>query len=150
MNIGFTGTQHTMTDYQQAQLRAILKRLPPHEFHHGDCVGADATAHRIVAETVKGVIVHVHPPVDPKKRARVRMPLPDADWAMLIREPLPYMERNYNIVKETHVLIACPATGVEVLRSGTWSTIRFARKLNRPIMIIGPSCITYEGDDWPS
>ena len=49
----------------------------------------------------------------------------------------PYLERNLNIIKNSSILIACPIDkNNEELRSGTWSTIRKARKLNKIIHIL--------------
>ena len=41
-----------------------------------------------------------------------------------------YLHRNIDIIKNSSLLIACPVDkNKEELRSGTWSTIRQARKL---------------------
>jgi hypothetical protein len=49
----------------------------------------------------------------------------------------PYLERNLNIIKYSFVLIACPIDkNKEEFRSGTWSTIRQAKKLNKLIYIL--------------
>ena len=55
-----------------------------------------------------------------------------------IRTPRPYLSRNKDIVRETDMLIATPAEAEEQRRSGTWSTIRFARKLGKPVFVIWP------------
>lgn len=44
-------------------------------------------------------------------------------------EPLPPLVRDKLIVKKGSALIACPWLNYEVLRSGTWSTVRYARKI---------------------
>mmetsp|Transcript_30358 Transcript_30358/g.39138 ORF Transcript_30358/g.39138 Transcript_30358/m.39138 type:complete len:93 (+) Transcript_30358:152-430(+) len=36
------------------------------------------------------------------------------------------------------MLIAFPPTSIEIQRSGTWATIRYARKKNKAVMIINP------------
>lgn len=51
-------------------------------------------------------------------------------------EPL---ARNRTIVRRGDRLLAFPATEEEELRSGTWMTVRFARKLGRPVTIVTPS-----------
>lgn len=49
----------------------------------------------------------------------------------------PYLERNANIVEESSILIACPIDkNEEEWRSGTWSTVRKARKRNIMIHIL--------------
>lgn len=125
MKIGFTGTQLGMTDAQKSALRQLLSGKDG-EFHHGDCEGADAEAHDIAR--VCGFWIIGHPPSNPKKRARKFVD----EW----RPEKPYLDRNKDIVLDTEWLIAAPAQGVEQLRSGTWSTVRFARKLRRKVILI--------------
>jgi len=54
-------------------------------------------------------------------------------------DPRPPLVRNRDIVDATDMLIAAPATRKEVLRSGTWATIRYAKKMKKWIYIIYPS-----------
>jgi hypothetical protein len=53
-------------------------------------------------------------------------------------DPKPYLVRNHDMVDQSEFLIGTPGEEQEVLRSGTWATIRYARKLKRPILIILP------------
>lgn len=132
--VGFTGTQRGMTDEQTAVVRAVLYGLRSHRdctyFHHGDCVGADAQSHDIATDLKYWPIIH--PPSNPSKRAWCEARLED------FREPRPYLDRNKDIVRESHVMVAAPGDVEEQLRSGTWSTVRFARKLNREIILVFP------------
>ena len=48
------------------------------------------------------------------------------------------LARNRIIAARCDALLACPAEPDEQLRSGTWSTIRYARKAGKPITIIRP------------
>lgn len=49
----------------------------------------------------------------------------------------PYLKRNDDIIKNSQILIACPIDKTkEILRSGTWSTIRKARKLDKNVLIL--------------
>jgi hypothetical protein len=83
--------------------------------------------------------VVVHPPSIEKSRAGCRP-------VFSTRPPLPYLQRNQNIVRATVVLIA-GVSRPERVRSGTWSTVRFARKLRRPIVIVhADGQITHEND----
>ena len=66
MRIGFTGTQRGMTIRQRTEL-AILLRNVSGEFHHGDCIGADAEAHEIARRSSFTLIGH--PPDLSTKRA---------------------------------------------------------------------------------
>lgn len=96
--------------------------------HHGDCVGAHAQAHEVACSF--GREVTIHPPISGANRACKTSPD--------IRTPRPYLSRNKDIVRETDMLIATPAEAEEQRRSGTWSTIRFARKLGKPVFVIWP------------
>ncbi|SRR5260370_29568235 len=128
--VGFTGTQKGMSVYQNSALRMELYvyRYPNSEFHHGDCFGADEQAHAIAREL--GLKIMLHIPVNAINRAFC-----EGDETF---GPLPYLDRNEEIVKCTDILIATPFEVIEQLRSGTWFTIRCARKRRSPIIIIQP------------
>ena len=126
MNIGFTGSRNGLTEAQTERLTDLLVEMKPHEFHHGDCVGADEGAFELAHPL--GVWTICHPPTDPKLRAYTRN--------SQIRDPKHYLARNHDIVDETDHLIACPGKMEEEGRSGTWATIRHARKTGKPITII--------------
>lgn len=129
---GFTGTQLGMTMPQQVALRNFLMGGSG-EFHHGDCIGADAEAHAIAVEC--GYCPVLHPPTNPSKRAWCEVP------AHLMRPERPYLDRNRDIVHATASLIACPADYEEQPRGGTWYTVRFARKIGKSIVLIRPDGI---------
>lgn len=134
MIVGFTGTQRGLTLPQSNGLTKFFNALRISEFHHGDCIGADKIAHTLAVE--RGIRIIIHPPVNKTKRAFC------ASEHTL--EPKEYLCRNRDIVNASDMLLACPGEDSEVLRSGTWSTIRYARRTNingkiRPILIIYPS-----------
>lgn len=52
------------------------------------------------------------------------------------REEKPPLIRNKDIVNESDILIAAPNSFKELLGSGTWATVRYARKNNKKIYII--------------
>jgi len=125
MNIGFTGTRMTPTQAQEETLRNLLM-FSKGSLHHGDCVGADALAHRLALEAE--FKVWIHPPVDEKLRAFCT----DAT----ILPPKTHFERNRDIVNSTEILIAVPFTDEEQPTGGTWYTVAYARKRRKPIYII--------------
>ena len=125
MKMGFTGTRKGMTNAQKLQVTEWL--LGQAELHHGDCIGADEQAHRIA---YRNLIITIHPPSDEKQRAF-------CTGADIVREPAPYLARNHSIVDETDILVAAPDSP-EKLRSGTWATIRYARKMGKPLFIVMP------------
>jgi hypothetical protein len=130
-HVGFTGTQDGLTRDQRRTLRRQIRwnTLTETMFHHGDCIGADAEFHKILRKDNRTVIIH--PPEDPKKRAFCR-------GFYEIRKPLPYKVRNWNIVAGTDYLIACPKGFEEEIRSGTWMTVRIARRMQHRILFIWP------------
>lgn len=125
MRIGFTGTRVGMSSAQKKELRTLMERLMPTEFHHGDCLGADAEAVGIVTACTEATI-HTHPPIDAKARAFI-------SGGVLYKER-PYLERNCDIVNNSDLLIAAPMYDNEITRSGTWATVRYARFRKKPIM----------------
>lgn len=128
MMYGFTGTSRGITSNQNLILQELFINFD--SLHHGDCIGADAMAHEIAL--VAKLMVSIHPPTDMSKRAFCK-------GAHLIYPAKPYLERNMDIAAAgINGLIATPGNFHEVTRSGTWSTIRYARKLNRKITIIFP------------
>lgn len=127
-SVGFTGTQRGMSQDQASELRRLLIELEATELHHGDCVGADRQADAVARAL--GITVVIHPPSDPKKRAFCAQK-DDVVW-----EPLPYMERNRDIVESCNLLAAAPLGDREVVRSGTWSTVRYARRSGREVVIL--------------
>ena len=128
MKVGFTGTQLGMSQHQKEQFVLKLYELNPTQFHHGDCIGADAEAHDIVREFFPNVWIVGHLPQSDGKRAFKKCDE--------YRDPLPYLVRDHNIVDETDFLIGTPKQDEEVLRSGTWATIRYSRKKNKPRRIL--------------
>jgi hypothetical protein len=129
MDVGFTGARIGMNDRQRRTLYRLLRRFTGGRLHHGDCVGADEQAHQFARR--QQMLVVLHPPDQVGKRAFCR--------ADEIRPAQPYLDRNHAIVDESEVLIAAPATSRELLRSGTWATVRYARKAGREILLLLPN-----------
>lgn len=127
---GFTGTSRGMTIDQKLLFRHAIIEFNPKEFHHGDCVGADEEAHKIVRSALPKCVIVIHPPRNKKMRAFCvgdRM-MPEGE----------YLNRNRNIVRPCTKLFVVPFEAEEQLRSGTWSTMRFAYKLQKEIHLILP------------
>lgn len=131
-NLGFTGTQRGMTVSQVTSLRYLLWNSG-YVVHHGDCIGADAQAHDIARAC--GLRVIIHPPINEAKRAWCKgdVILPERD----------YLDRNHDIVDACVWLVAAPGEEEEKIRSGTWSTVRYARRKGRSIKIIPPDGLSF-------
>lgn len=131
-NLGFSGTSAGMTQIQSILVERHIRRRRGWVLHHGDCVGADAEAHDIASgKNGAGLRIIVHPPDNPSKRAF-------CEGYDEIRSAAPYLTRNGHIVAEADELLAAPESGWERQRSGTWATVRRARKKGIPILIVAP------------
>lgn len=143
MKIGVTATQNGLTEAQVRTAERLLGSAT--EFHHGECVGGDEELHNICRAIAPDATIVSHPPTDPSKRAFHVVP-------DLTREPKPYRERNTDIVNETDCLIAFSGIPFEIVRSGTWMTVRIARKALAKgdkinIIIVWPDGSTSPGND---
>jgi hypothetical protein len=131
-HIGFTGTQEGLTTRQLIKLKRTLSDLTllgtVMVLHHGDCIGADAEAHKIAKRMQYKIALH--PPIEKRKRAFC--------FADIKYAERPYLERNREIVDMCSLLIVCPKEKIEVLRSGTWSAYRYAKKQKKNFIIIEP------------
>lgn len=127
--VGFTGTQRGMTEAQKKSLDDLLGEFPyQSEFHHGDCIGADAEAHDI-ADSLN-YSIWIHPPRNSSRRAFKVAPH--------FGPPEEYLIRNKNIVNATDFLIACPGEAQMLVRSGTWSTVRYAIRVGKRVRLVLP------------
>lgn len=116
-----------MTPWQKYELEILLEG--DDELHHGGCKGADVQAHEIALR--KGCVVIIHPSNLRHWQGRC----PRSDRVLPPKDPL---ERNRDIVDSVDAVVAAPATIGEVLRSGTWATIRYARQENKILAILEP------------
>lgn len=130
MNIGFTGTRKGMTSEQEAVVDSLLfyfnGRYGDVTLLEGDCTGADDQAYRLARN--RGIRIETFPPTDKRYACNHK--------ADVVHSAQPYLVRNASIVKACDVLIAAPGEFAERLRSGTWSTIRLAKK--KPVYTVYP------------
>lgn len=136
--LGFTGTQVGMTDRQKMALNEYLvewlgtDRRSRVIVVHGDCVGADAQFGKLAKRCE--FKIHIRPGCD----AQGRSPKRAFSYSDLTYPPAPYLERNRKIVDECAVLLAAPNGRQETIRSGTWSTVRYAQNTKKPIVMFYP------------
>lgn len=119
MILGVTGTRHDhlLNGRQRMKLASFLEENKVSELHHGDCLGWDVLAFFFC--NILSIRTVAHPPLDERFRAFTK--------SDLILPPKEYLDRNKDIVDAVDFLIAAP-DGPERLRSGTWSTVRYAKK----------------------
>ena len=103
-------------------------------FVHGDCIGADTQA-AVIAKQL-GFIIVAHPGHPKDKNNTMYRAFTECNDET--REVRPFIQRDHDIVDETERMIATPAGRTEEIRSGTWTTVRYARKQQREIHIIYP------------
>jgi hypothetical protein len=141
MKIGFTGTREGLTNPQKRTLASLLSYYASENaerFVHGACVGADGQACKIAKS-------HAYTTVARPSNIPNMQTAEVSDINLHPRSPL---ERNRDIVLNSDMLIACPREDKEVMRSGTWATIRFAvRKAKKHTVVILPNGHCKDGKD---
>lgn len=132
-SIGTTGTREGLTEEQREWVEdfSAYENNQVGVLHHGDCVGSDNEIATIFSR--KGTYIIAHPGGGP--------PILRAYCAVndLVLPPKYYLRRNQDIVKASKLLLGFPRTEDEIVRSGTWSTIRYARTSKVPIYVVTPS-----------
>ena len=122
---GFTGTRKGLNENQKNQIILLLNENNINEVHHGDCVGGDTDFHNLCQN--KNIKIIIHPPNINTMRTFCK--------SSYVLKPKPFLDRNKDIVNSCDILIACPENDKEILRSGTWSTMRYAKKINKPVLL---------------
>lgn len=143
MQIGFTGTHRGMTDSQKTAIKSLLTKLyaasyvidREHNFRHGQCVGADVQSAAMAKEIGFRVIAFPGYPPDNPTNMSNRGGFDGNDEVM---PEGAFLERDHLIVDASTTMIATPAQQHEVLRSGTWATVRYARKKGKIVIIVAP------------
>ena len=141
ISLAFTGTQLGMTSQQRMAVYQYLLSWKPklQSIHHGGCVGADEEFHELVWDAGLIHLVEVHPCTIIRKRA-ILIKIDEVQDIHPAEEPL---DRNHTMVDRATHLLATPHGYEEVTRSGTWATIRYARKQRLDMTIILPNGETF-------
>lgn len=126
-----TGTRQGMNMRQWLAMNWYLHMLTPELVRHGDCLGSDAQVHDIVEACLPTCETHVHP-CDLSQFRAYRM----GNYVYPSARPIP---RNHHMVDHTDVTIATPFEDEPVLRSGTWSTIRYSMSSQHPTILLSRS-----------
>lgn len=133
MNYAFTGTRAGVSPEQHKALSDLVLSVlyDIDEVRHGGAKGADSQFHSICVH--HGIESRIH--VYPSNLNGARAVLDGTGWT--IHPAADPISRNHLIVALSDHLIAAPE-GPEKVRSGTWSTIRYARRVRRPVTIVWP------------
>lgn len=131
IDVSFTGTKKGMTAPQLDQFKQLIQKLDIVRFSHGCCIGADRQAHVAVRDFFSHGVRIEGRPCDILDKQDIPVDLDE------IYPAKPPLKRNKHLVKACDVLIATPK-GDMIVRSGTWSTVRYAQKLKKHVYIIYP------------
>lgn len=150
MKVSVTATQSGLTfrqlEWAMTRTNRVMKELLLTEFHHGGCIGGDDQLQHIVGvlrrtleedrEDFTGPVIELHRGSTPEKWA-------DDGFADEIHGPEDNIARNHIMVDlldpcGEDEMWAFPGEQAEVLRSGTWATIRYAKKQGVNLYVIYP------------
>lgn len=141
MIVAFTGTRNGLTPAQERTLAVLLTNLKPGIFFHGGCRGADLHAEVVCLRCDHVMTIRCFPGDDKQlQNALKRKTNVDKHHNLQysIWSPQPYLVRNRDMVDQADLLIAAPSSLVEERSSGTWSTVRYARKVGKPVVVLDP------------
>lgn len=136
----FTGSTRPLDSREFEQLQDVIAGLDDAEsFITGAAFGVDTAAHIISTNRHRGATHRVAVPAAMHNEDLVRQAA-EAGCSILYAAKgrtaaESYMLRNDLLVAECDVLIAVPETAEEVMRSGTWATVRRARDAGREVRL---------------
>lgn len=133
MKLTFTGTQEGMTARQFEAFMKFIADPRWTEFGNGLCIGADAEALRHVVLARPDLTVTGFPSDRHDKTAWGVLRLCHRVHAR--KDPL---MRNADMAAWCDAAVATPKEAKEVIRSGTWATVRYVRNLGKPVTILEP------------
>lgn len=138
MILGFTGTRQGLSVRQKFGLGIALPVVPD-QLVHGGAVGADTEFDQWFRRAAWSTIlsVDIFPADEERRQFWLRKYGIELPWLTIHQAMLP-LDRNELIVQRCNHLLACPFEPTEQLRGGTWATVRYARKLGRPITLLLP------------
>lgn len=128
-HVGFVGATAGMTSPQLFRVYALLLDCGAVELHHGGRVGADEQVHDLADHL--GLWRMVHPATTLHRQG--------AYTGDMVFSAKADTERYHDIVNAVGVLIAAPRSVEERSGGRTWSTVVYAIKVGRPVVIVGPN-----------
>lgn len=125
-----TGQANKLKEDDFFTIADVIEKLPGGvTLYSGGAHGVD-TAAAMIALKREDIDVILVVPIDQFYNYRLAR---DAGLTQVIEVEGSYMNRNSALAEIADELIAFPRTAREILRSGTWSTIRRFRKLEKPV-----------------
>ena len=137
LSIGFTGTRRGMNRFQLHALARLLASETNQVYRliHGACIGSDTEAHDIAK--VLQLTIHAWPGI---AGGLAMDPIRLHDCAV-VHERRDYLERNRRIVDDCDLLVGAPRNSEPIHQTragGTWYTLRYARRVDKPAIILFP------------
>ena len=146
MILGFTGTRRGMTTYQKTNLRHAVAILPERVIH-GGAEGADEEFHNFIYRTISKetnvLSMEIYPTANRTHLWEDDFSIDKCWGEVVVHDPMDPLVRDRIIAGRCDHLLAAPATVNEVLRSGTWATVRYARKAGKPVTILLPWAVPW-------
>lgn len=131
---GFTGTRKGMTHAQHTWIERWMRDGHPGVARHGGAYGADTQFHAIWKDTARNPSkVFVYPADDKRRKLFLNQP------RVFVEQVMDPLVRNEIIVDKDAFILAAPHTQHEIIRSGTWHTIRCAIRNEKPVLIAWPN-----------
>ena len=134
IRVGFTGGRKAIQSERiTLEIVRILYSLDYgiSKVSHGGAVGADKIVHDTVLRILPSTQVEIWPSNLTQYHAKLVV-----NENVTVHDQKDPLERNKLIVDNSDLLVAIPDCKTEVLRSGTWQTIRYAKKTGVLVMII--------------
>lgn len=140
MRVGVTGPLTGGTD---DQIRTLAKLLAPSavtELHHGDAYGVDSQAHGMflkLKEQQPERRIEIHPGYSPANPDGIMSKRAFNAGADVVHPAKPFLDRDHDIAAQD-LVIGLPRSYDEMLRSGTWATLRHAYQAGAVTLVILP------------
>lgn len=135
INCGLTATRAGLTGYQKTNLNVAFHWLSGNpktanfKLLNGCAIGGDEEASLLLPSWRCVGFPARHKDSSEKARRHCGE----------LRAEAPPLTRNGHILAESHTLFGCPQGEAEELRSGTWATVRAARRMDLPLVLFLPS-----------
>ena len=138
IEIGATATRDGLTNIQKSSISNwMLEAYSISILHHGMCVGGDEQINNLAL--MRGWETAGHPPINKKL-------LSDC-YVDHLFPPKDYLERNWDIVVASAVLLVAPKQRLRPRSnrgSGTWSTFSYAEILKKKAIVFWPDRVEWE------
>lgn len=139
----FTGSRHGPTEPQRLAFTTWLTTAKPGRLLNGLAIGCDEWA--LLAAKDYSWELEGFPCNITSQVSTVALELARGEYGGKCHGPMAPLLRNQLMVDLADSLLAMPAGMEEELRSGTWATIRHARKRRKPIVFFWPDGSVTEG-----